>query len=88
MDPKIKTDPKKYREQLRKQLLIIADILLIILAVFFIIIGFIYAIDKNDYCKEGLKNIRYGLFSLTLIFSGVYIVLSIYRSWRNRRPRK
>jgi TRAP-type C4-dicarboxylate transport system permease small subunit len=64
--------------KLRKKLLAIRDILIIMLAVFFIIIGFMYAVDNADVAGEGLKNIRYGLFSLALLLSATMLIITVY----------
>jgi len=70
--------------KLRKKLLVVRDILIVMLALFFIINGFIYAIDNTDIAGDGLKNIRYGLFSLALIVSATLLIIAVYNSKKKR----
>ena len=69
---------KVQKVKLRKKLLVIRDILIIMLALFFIINGFMYAIDNTDFAGDGFKNIRYGLFSLGLILSATLLIITVY----------
>ncbi len=64
--------------KLRKKLLAIRDILIVMLAIFFIIIGFMYAVDNADVAGNGLKNIRYGFFSMALIISATFLIITVY----------
>ncbi len=64
--------------KLRKKLLVIRDILIVMLALLFIIVGFMYAVDNADVAGEGLKNVRYGLFSLALIVSATFLLIAVY----------
>jgi len=68
--------------KLRKKLLVIRDILIVMLALFFIIVGFMYSVDNSadtvSVAEDGLKNIRYGLFSLALIISATLLIIAVY----------
>ena len=64
--------------KLRKKLLVIRDILIVMLAIFFIVIGFMYAIDNANVAGESFKNIRYGMFSLALILSATFLIIAVY----------
>jgi len=67
--------------KLRKKLLVIRDILIVMLALFFIIVGFMYSVDNsadNGAVADGFKNIRYGLFSLALIVSATLLIIAVY----------
>ena len=78
-------ESKKIKKlKLRKKLLVVRDILIVILAVFFIINGFMYAIDNTDIAGDGFKNIRYGLFSLGLIVSATLLIIAVYNSKKKR----
>jgi TRAP-type C4-dicarboxylate transport system permease small subunit len=64
--------------KLRKKLMVLRDILLVLLASLFIIIAFIYTVDVNNAIGDGMKNIRYGLFSFALVISGTSIIIAVY----------
>ncbi|MFZ4399945.1 MAG: hypothetical protein ACOYO1_07925 [Bacteroidales bacterium] len=64
--------------KLRNKLLVIRDILIVMLAIFFIIIGFMYAVDNADVAGEGFKNVRYGLFAFALIISATFLIVTVY----------
>ena len=68
---------KKYKKRYR----IVFDILMVVLALFFIIMGFLYgsvAIDP----EIPFLQIRYGLISFALIISGTYLLVQVYRKYR------
>ena len=73
---------KVQKLKLRKKLLVIRDILIIMLALFFIIVGFMYSVDNSadnvSVAGDGFKNIRYGLFSLALIISATLLITTVY----------
>jgi hypothetical protein len=48
-----------------------------LLGLFFMIFAFTIVIDVNHAIGDGMKNIRYGLFSLGLIVSGTAIILAL-----------
>ena len=54
------------------------------MASFFIIIGFMYGIDNGNMAGDGLKNVKYGLFSMSLIFSATFFIIAVY----NRKKHK
>jgi TRAP-type C4-dicarboxylate transport system permease small subunit len=71
------TIEKKYKKRYR----IVLDILLIILALYFIVIGFLFASTRIDSDFQFL-NIRYGLMAFALIISGTYLIVHVYRKSR------
>ena len=75
---------KEKKLKLKKKLLVVRDILLVIMAVFFIIIGFMYGVDNGNMAGDGFKNVKYGLFSMSLIFSATFLIISDY----NRKKHK
>ncbi len=78
-------ESKKVKKlKLRKKLLVVRDILIVMLALFFIINGFMYAIDNTNIAGDGFKNIRYGLFSLGLIVSATLLIIAVYNSKKKR----
>ncbi|MFZ4401999.1 MAG: hypothetical protein ACOYO1_18360 [Bacteroidales bacterium] len=78
-------ESKKVKKlKLRKKLLVVRDILIVMLAIFFIINGFMYAIDNTDIAGDGFKNVRYGLFSLGLIVSATLLIIAVYNSKKKR----
>jgi TRAP-type C4-dicarboxylate transport system permease small subunit len=68
---------KKYKKRYR----IVRDVLLIVLAFFFIIVGFLFASVRIDYDLQ-FQNIRYGLMAFALIISGTGLIVSVYRKSR------
>jgi len=68
----------RQKVKLRKQLLVVRDIIMILTAVFFIIIAFLYALDKENSIGDSMRNIRYGLFSFALIISATAILIAVY----------
>ena len=78
-------ESKKVKKlKLRKKLLVVRDILIVMLAIFFIINGFMYAIVNTDIAGDGFKNVRYGLFSLGLIVSATLLIIAVYNSKKKR----
>ena len=75
---------KEKKLKLKKKLLVIRDILLVIMAAFFIIIGFMYGVDNGNMAGDGLKNVKYGLFSMSLIFSATFLIISVYNRKRHK----
>ena len=63
--------------QFRKKMRWFRNLFFALLGVFFIVLAFIYIMDPNNAIGDGMKNIRYGLFSMGLIIcgSGIMIVL-------------
>jgi TRAP-type C4-dicarboxylate transport system permease small subunit len=76
---------KERKLKLKKKLLVVRDILMVMLALFFIIIGFSYAIDNGNIAGDGYRNIRYGLFSFALIFSATLLLITVYFSNRRKK---
>jgi hypothetical protein len=53
------------------------NFLLALLGLFFIVIAFTINIDSNSAIGDGMKNIRYGLFSVGLLVSGTALLLGL-----------
>ena len=68
---------KKYK----KRYIIVRDVLLIVLAFFFIIIGFLFGAVRLDPDMQ-FQHIRYGLIAFALIISGTYLIVQVYRKSR------
>jgi hypothetical protein len=66
------------KSKLRTKMRGVRNFLLALLGLFFITISFTIMIDVNGAIGEGMKNIRYGLFSLGLIMSGTTILLVLF----------
>ncbi|NTV84536.1 MAG: hypothetical protein HGA23_09595 [Bacteroidales bacterium] len=66
------------KSKLRMKMRVVRNILLALLGLFFITISFTIVIDVNGGIGEGMKNIRYGLFSVGLIISGTTILLALF----------
>jgi hypothetical protein len=66
------------KSKLRTKMRVVRNLLLALLGLFFITISFTIVIDVNGAIGEGMKNIRYGLFSLGLIISGTTILLALF----------
>ncbi|MCX6230267.1 MAG: hypothetical protein NTZ33_01870 [Bacteroidetes bacterium] len=75
---------KEQKLRLRKKLLVIRDILIVTLSLFFIIVGFMYAIDNANFAEDGMRNIRYGLFSMALIISATMMLIAVYNSKKKK----
>ena len=66
------------KSKLRRKMRVVRNLLLALLGLFFITISFTIVIDVNGAIGEGMKNIRYGLFSLGLIISGTTLLLALF----------
>lgn len=69
---------KEKKLKLKKKLLVIRDILIVMLAFFFIIVGFMYGIDNGNAAGDTLQNIRYGMLSFALIISSTLLIIAVY----------
>jgi hypothetical protein len=65
------------KSKLRTKMRGIRNFLLALLGLFFMIVAFTIIIDVNNAIGDGMKNVRYGLFSLGLIISGTAIILAL-----------
>jgi hypothetical protein len=65
------------KSKLRTKMRGVRNFLLALLGLFFMIVAFTIIIDVNNAIGEGMKNVRYGLFSLGLIISGTAIILAL-----------
>jgi TRAP-type C4-dicarboxylate transport system permease small subunit len=68
---------KKYKKRYR----VVRDVLLIVLAFFFIVVGFLFGSSRIDYDFQ-FQNIRYGLVAFALIISGTYLIVQVYKKSR------
>ena len=75
---------KEKKLKLRKKLLVIRDIILVMMAIFFIIIGFMYGIDNGKAAGDSFQNVRYGMFSFSLIISSTLLIISVYNRKKNK----
>jgi len=74
--------------KLKKKFSLIKDIVLITVAVLFIITGYIYALDQNNFVGESYRNFRYGLFSSALVLSGTILIIAVYCKDRKKNSNK
>ena len=58
------------KSKLRTKMRGVRNFLIALLGLFFMIVAFTIVIDVNNAIGDGMKNVRYGLFSLGLIVSG------------------
>jgi hypothetical protein len=65
------------KSKLRTKMRGVRNFLLALLGLFFMIVAFTIVIDVNNAIGDGMKNVRYGLFSLGLIVSGTSIILAL-----------
>jgi hypothetical protein len=65
------------KSKLRTKMRGIRNFLIALLGLFFMIVAFTIVIDVNNAIGDGMKNIRYGIFSLGLIVSGTAIILAL-----------
>jgi len=65
------------KSKLRTKMRGIRNFLIALLGLFFMIVAFTIIIDANNAIGDGMKNVRYGLFSLGLIISGTAIILAL-----------
>jgi hypothetical protein len=69
------------KSKLKTKLRGVRNFLLGLLGVFFIAVAFGMIIDINGAIGDGLKNVRYGLFSSALVISGTALILGLlYKS--------
>jgi len=71
------TIDKKYKQRYRTVL----DVLLLILAFFFIIVGFLFGSARID-SELQFQPVRYGLIAFALIFSGTNLIVQVYKKYR------
>jgi hypothetical protein len=65
------------KSKLRTKMRGVRNFLIALLGLFFMIVAFTIVIDVNNAIGDGMKNVRYGLFSLGLILSGTAIILAL-----------
>lgn len=65
------------KSKLKTKMRGVRNFLIALLGLFFMIVAFTIVIDVNHAIGDGMKNIRYGLFSLGLIVSGTAIILAL-----------
>jgi hypothetical protein len=66
------------KSKLRTKMRGIRNFLIALLGLFFMIVAFTIVIDVNNAIGDGMKNIRYGIFSLGLIISGTAFILALF----------
>jgi hypothetical protein len=66
------------KSKLRTKMRGIRNFLIALLGLFFMIVAFTIVIDVNNAIGDGMKNIRYGIFSLGLIISGTTLILALF----------
>ncbi len=65
--------------KLNKKLIVVRNVLMIILSVFFIIFGFLYGTyNGTEIASNTPINIRYGLFAFSLIISATAIIIAVF----------
>ena len=76
--------------KLRKKINFVRDCLMILLAVLFILVAFLYILDKENVIGDTYKNLRYGLFAFALIISATGIIIAVYLKPREpiKMPKK
>ncbi len=65
------------KSKLKTKMRGVRNFLIALLGLFFMIVAFTIIIDVNNAIGDGMKNVRYGLFSLGLILSGTAIILAL-----------
>jgi hypothetical protein len=65
------------KSKLRNKMRDVRNFLLALLGLFLITVAFTIILDVNNAIGDGMKNIRYGLFSLGLIVSGTAVIISL-----------
>ena len=65
------------KSKLKTKMRGVRNFLIALLGLFFMIVAFTIVIDVNNAIGDGMKNVRYGLFSLGLILSGTAILLAL-----------
>lgn len=65
------------KSKLKTKMRGLRNFLLALLALFFITIAFTIIIDVNDAIGDGMKNVRYGLFTFGLLLSGTALLLGL-----------
>jgi hypothetical protein len=66
------------KSKLKTKMRGVRNFLIALLGLFFMIVAFTIVIDVNNAIGDGMKNVRYGLFSLGLIISGTAIILALF----------
>lgn len=65
----------------KKRYIVVRDVLMVLLAFFFIILGFLFGSVNIDPNLE-FQQIRNGLMAFALIIAGTYIIVQVYRKSR------
>jgi hypothetical protein len=65
------------KSNLRRKMRDVRNFLLALLGLFLITVAFTIVLDVNDAIGDGMKNVRYGLFSLGLILSGTSVIIAL-----------
>lgn len=71
-------DKKLYgKSKLRSKMRSLRNFILALLGLFFITVAFTIVLDVNGAIGDGMKNIRYGFFSMGLLISGTALLLGL-----------
>lgn len=65
------------KSKLRRKMRDVRNFLLALLGLFLITVAFTIVLDVNDAIGDGMKNVRYGLFSLGLVVSGTAVIIAL-----------
>lgn len=75
MEAEVLMNPKS---NLKKKIQFTRDLLMVLLAFFFMVVAFVYALDKTNSAGDNYRNIRYGLFAFALIVSATALIIAVY----------
>lgn len=65
------------KSKLRRKMRDVRNFLLALLGLFLITVAFTIVLDVNDAIGDGMKNVRYGLFSMGLMLSGTAVLIAL-----------
>jgi len=65
------------KSKLRNKMRDVRNFLLALLGLFLITVAFTIILDVNNAIGDGMKNIRYGLFSMGLVVSGTAVIIAL-----------
>ena len=71
--------------KLGRKFTLIKDIIMILVACLFILVAFVYALDKSNSISDSLANVRFGLFAFALIIAGTALIITVYVSQRDKK---
>ncbi len=65
------------KSKLRRKMRDVRNFLLALLGLFLITVAFTIVLDVNNAIGDGMKNVRYGMFSLGLVVSGTAVLIAL-----------